>query len=46
MARSEKPQIPHSSALSPYEEGTFKIVITLIPITFIAILVLLIVARV
>ena len=46
MARSERPQTPSSSALSPYEEGAFKIVIALVPITFIGIVLLLILARV
>jgi hypothetical protein len=46
MARSERSKNPHSAALSPYEEGTFKIVIALVPITFIGILLLLIFARI
>ena len=46
MARSEKPRTPRSAALSPYEEGTFKIVIALVPITFISIVVLLLLVRI
>jgi hypothetical protein len=40
MARSDRHQVPKSAAVSPYEEGTFKLVITLVPVTFIAIVVL------
>ncbi|MET0339934.1 MAG: hypothetical protein ABW252_02990 [Polyangiales bacterium] len=42
MANRDNLKTPHSQALSPYEEGVFKFVITLVPITFIAITVLLV----
>lgn len=42
MAHRDDLKTPHSQALSPYEEGVFKFVITLVPLTFIALVVLLV----
>jgi hypothetical protein len=43
MARPEhKKHVPPSTALSPYEEGVFMLVMVTVPVTFIGILVLII----
>lgn len=43
MARPQhKQHVPPSTALSPYEEGVFLLVMVLVPVTFVGILALII----